>query len=354
RHYTPPPHAAALHRAGALLPAWWSETDDMILAPSDYAEDAIWLKSHWGLSCNLSSINQPDTSNLHPQPWGWSEDARRQFSSAGIADINLPSDDTIATLRRLSHRRSSIIILQELDIDNLLPEEVTNPDRVLALESESPGRYIKSPWSCSGRGVFCTTGLPSDVLRTRVQGIINRQGSVMVEKGLDKITDFASLFYSDGTKVEFRGLSLFLAEQRGLYTGNIVAPQEYIYNYLAEKFSSSQGASLSSLSLPTVISNLERILTALITPHYQGWLGIDMMIYRDRNGSMNLHPCIELNLRRTMGVTAMHIAARLSVTTPYLLTWHHARTAAPKPEFHPDTILLPTRDNFTLTLTSFK
>ena len=90
---------------------------------SDYAEDAIWLKSHWGLSCNLSSINQPDTSNLHPQPWGWSEDARRQFSSAGIADINLPSDETIATLRRLSHRRSSIVILQELDIDNLLPEE---------------------------------------------------------------------------------------------------------------------------------------------------------------------------------------------------------------------------------------
>ncbi|MDE7026821.1 MAG: hypothetical protein K2O87_02750, partial [Duncaniella freteri] len=52
RHYTPPPHAAALHRAGALLPAWWAETDDMILAYSDYAEDAICLHSHWGLRCN--------------------------------------------------------------------------------------------------------------------------------------------------------------------------------------------------------------------------------------------------------------------------------------------------------------
>ena len=354
RQYTPPPHAAALHRAGALLPAWWAEDGDMVIAPDGYDDDTLWLKSRWGIECAITPARSSELPAMSPQPWGWSEDARRQFIMAGMAENMIPSSDAISGMRPLSHRRTSIIILKELGEDLPLPQDVSDPDRVLSLESQSPGRYIKSPWSCSGRGVFCAEGIPSDTLRSKAEGIIRRQGCVIVEQGFDKTVDFASLFYSDGNNVSFRGLSLFYAEQRGVYTGNIVAPQDYIHDRLSETYSPSGDAFSARLSSCT--SHLGHILTRLIAPHYRGWLGIDMMIYRDRqSGSLRIHPCIELNLRRTMGVAAMHIASRLGVSSPKLLTWQHTppegSTLLAQTESTP---ILPPRDNFVLTLTPLK
>ena len=84
----------------------------------------------------------PDTP-FEAVPWGWSEDARRQFVAAGIDPATLPSDETLQHIRRLSHRRSSIAILSAMGLDRLLPEEVTDPMRALQLEDESPGRFLK-------------------------------------------------------------------------------------------------------------------------------------------------------------------------------------------------------------------
>ena len=49
RHYTPPPHAAAIHRAGALLPMWWANEDDLVLAPAELNEEADMLARQFGL-----------------------------------------------------------------------------------------------------------------------------------------------------------------------------------------------------------------------------------------------------------------------------------------------------------------
>lgn len=171
----------------------------------------------------------------------------------------------------------------------------------------------------------------------------------MVERGYDKITDFASLFHSDGKRVTFRGLSLFITESRGVYSGNVVAPQAMILDMIDR---SAQSVGLhTSTDLPQrihdIASSLEPILSGLICPHYTGWLGIDMMIYRDTDGQPRIHPCIELNLRMTMGVVAMYVADRLNPSTPGLISWQ--RTVTPPDPHH---LLLPPRDGFALTLDS--
>lgn len=261
-------------------------------------------------------------------------------------EASLPASDTIATLRMLSHRRSSIAILSALGCDDLLPEEVTDPARVLQLEAAKPGRFLKSPWSCSGRGVFCAQGLPPKVLADKAAGIIHRQGSVMVERGYKKIAEFGALFTcNDSEGAKFRGLSMFLTEQRGAYTGNIVAPQDY--------FLSQIDSLRLSGKLDETTSRLENILTRLLSPHYNGWLGIDMMAYEGDDGKPRLHPCIELNLRMTMGIVAMKIADRLAPATPHLQSWR--RTAPGMPEAATaatpcPTLLLPPHEGFALTL----
>lgn len=347
RHYTPPPHAAALHRAGALLPAWWADDGDAVIASDPCAEDdAQWLASRWGIAppvilpAKAKDTAPPHaavTDNPAPAPWGWSDDARRQFMMAGVAKGTLPSDSTISRLRMLSHRRSSIAILTALGATDLLPAEITDPSDALTLEAESPGCFFKSPWSCSGRGVFCAGGLPEEVLRSKVEGIIHRQGSVMCERGYRKKAEFGALIESDGSSVRFRGLSMFLTEGRGAYTGNIVAPQDYFADSLD---------SLGLLSeLQDTATALESVLATLLCPVYRGWLGIDMMAYTADDGTTHLHPCIELNLRMTMGVAAMKVAERISPDRPMLMAWQRG---TPQPG---TTLMLPPREGFALTLT---
>lgn len=355
RHYTPPPHAAALHRAGALLPAWWADDGDSVIIPpqpserESYIHAAEWLNSRWGLHPVIHSPSG-EVPSVIPAPWGWSDDACRQFLLAGLHPSHLPGADTISTLRGLSHRRSSIAILSTLGEKPLLPVEVSDPEVALSIEATHPGCFFKSPWSCSGRGVFCAGGLPPKVIYSKAKGIIHRQGSVIVEHGYDKITDFATLFHSDGKRVTFRGLSMFITEQRGVYSGNVVASQTMILDMIYRSVRTENHTALPNLSqrILDIASALETTLSGIICPHYTGWLGIDMMIYRDTSGMIRIHPCIELNLRMTMGVVAMHIADRLSPASPRLILWQRTDTSP-----GPHGLLLPPRDGFALTLNDY-
>lgn len=336
RNYTPPPHAAAIHHAGALLPLWWAEEEDRILAPAPMAPDAERLRDSFGL---YGKIYDGNAERIEAAPWGWSLDAKRQFLNAGVDGRFLPSDSHIGRLRDLSHRRMSIRILQELGADYPLPVETADAATAVELERLNPGCFIKSPWSGSGRGVFCARSLDENALRKRAEGIIHRQGSVMIERGLDKRLDFAALFHAGNGRVVFKGWSVFKAEARGMYSGNIVAPQDML-KAIISKF-------IASETLDAVAARLETILTGLLGTDYEGWLGIDMMAYCE-NGLMKLMPCVELNLRMTMGVAAMKICERLSVRDIRLLAWHHGR----KTEICGNaTILLPPTDGFTLSLT---
>lgn len=331
RNYTPPPHAAALHRAGALLPFWWAEDGDSVIVPESFARQADGLCREWGLKGRVYTGGGDIAS-----PWGWSLDAKRQFVAAGVNREFLPSDEKIAEIRDLSHRRTSIAILERLG--EIYPRGVvfTNPAQAVEMEMNRRGCYVKSPWSGSGRGVFCASSLSREALHGRVAGIINRQGSVILEPGLDKVMDFAALFYGDGERVSFRGWSVFETESRGMYVGNIVAPQQHLVPMITEKCDDGE--------LQLVVSRLETILGDLTRGIYAGWMGIDMLAYREgeRNGC-RLMPCVELNLRMTMGVVAMKIAERLRVNDPHLLAWSHNVPAA-------GTILLPPVEGFTLSL----
>ena len=160
----------------------------------------------------------------------------------------------------------------------------------------------------------------------------------MVERGLDRKLDFALLFYADSDgKVTYRGVSIFTTGRDGAYGGNIVAPQSHLRNILA-----NMGA---GQELETLSSRLETILTTLVNG-YHGWLGVDMMIHTGPDGLPAIHPCIELNLRTTMGVAAMAISEATRLSEPHLVGWHTVTPIA-KP---PGELLLPPRDGFALTL----
>jgi hypothetical protein len=131
-----------------------------------------------------------------------------------------------------------------------------------------------------------------------------RQGTVIVEKKCHKVLDFAMEYYATPEgKVRYEGLSLFTTK-KGAYTGNLLLPEEEKEERLAQYF--------SPILLEEIKEKTERFLSDKIQRAYVGPLGVDMMVCRDDSApsgqDIRLNPCIEINMRRTMG----HVALALS------------------------------------------
>lgn len=83
----------------------------------------------------------------------------------------------------------------------------------------------------------------------------------------------------------------------GVYTGNTLAPQAALERVLARQFD----------GLDILKEICSAVLSQRIAARYEGPLGVDMMLVKTAQGIM-LHPCIEVNLRRTMGYVALDVA----------------------------------------------
>lgn len=301
-NYTPPKAACIIGQAGSALPLWYGGDGDVVICDvSDNWADRI--TKNFGLHTEVSGIGQVDTS-MRPKPWGWSAYTRRYFEKLGFDGCLLPSFDQIGNMRMLSHRRTAAKIATELQ--NMLPDirlaepavECFNEQDLLAFLTSHPYSYLKSPWSSSGRGVICTSSLPVErVLRFAADSILH-QGSVMVEQAYRKSIDFAMLFECEDGSTRVAGTSVFLTNENGVYTGNLLAPED---QRLAIVESHIDGSVLRR-----VRECLISIINQLIAPYYTGVLGVDMLV--DSDGMLDA--TVELNLRTTMGYVANRFADR--------------------------------------------
>ena len=292
--YTPPAAALDLRRAGALLPLWWCGDGDEVLVETDEAiEAADSLKSAFGLSG--TAVRKCEGAG-RALPWGWSPLSARLMRDAGGAGV--PTPDEIERLRMLSHRRTSMPLARAMGADERIVarECLSEAEAEAAIAAAGGDAVIKQPWSSSGRGVMATRSMRADALRRAIAGTIRRQGSIMVESRLEREADFAALFVSDGRRVRFEGASVFATLPSGAYAGNIVDSGDRLRE-------------LIPVDISAAIAGAEKYLTEAVAPYYRGYMGIDMLAYRE-GGRLMLDPCVELNLRMTMGVAAMLLARR--------------------------------------------
>lgn len=136
-------------------------------------------------------------------------------------------------------------------------------------------------------------------------GVMRRQGSLMVEPLYHKVADFGMEFSANAEGFTYIGLSLFDTSGTA-YTGNLLATEEEKRTKLARYLSPTQIDSLRQLVL--------HCLEAISPRFHFGPFGIDMMIVRTEDGKTRVHPCVEINFRRTMGHVA--IALQQRITTP--------------------------------------
>lgn len=167
---------------------------------------------------------------------------------------------------------------------------------------------FKSPWSSSGRGnMVVREPIESDqLLLRRIQKTIQEQGGIVVEPFYaDKELDFALEFIVTDEGALFLGYSVFSADEMGHYCGNYVESQDELLKRI----------SLPDELLQRLIEYHQRELSRLT---YRGPVGIDMM----RLSGGRVHPCVEINFRRTMGLLALELYEK-GVTADQLLAGNH-------------------------------
>lgn len=308
--YTAPPLAQLLRRDLQMLPAWYCTTDGSAdILSQNVADDALWLQQMrqlMGLAASPVAINKLQCRHSIYHPWGWDLDLRGRLLNACVAPGDLPSRQQVADLQQLAHRRTGIKLLDMLaeKIDMEFPPrpvEVRSVYEIKHFNTLYPACYIKAPWSGSGKGVYRVLDADSRNFTTWAQGIINRQGSILCEVPLDKTMDFAMEFTCLNSIARFAGYSIFTNDSHCSYDHGIVAPRLVLEQAIA-----------SNLGQPELIAATREalcdILTDLIAPHYNGCIGIDMMLYKDSDGLVKLNPCVEINLRMTMGAVTVAIA----------------------------------------------
>ena len=118
----------------------------------------------------------------------------------------------------------------------------------------------------------------------------------MCERMLDGLQDFAMEFRVSGGDVRFAGYSVFFNNAQMSYDNAMVASTGLLREYLDEK---SGGYDFDTLQ-----SQLREALCEIVPDDYEGYIGVDMLLYRREDGTVGVNPCIEMNVRTTMGVVA--------------------------------------------------
>lgn len=215
---------------------------------------------------------------------------------------------------RLSHRATAVELFDALADPLELPEAL-RPEwfyfGCYADEGDALRRYltsytgqrivIKRPYSSSGRGVQ-VLDMPLGVEHIEA---LKHEGEARQPFSLEPywpvLGNWATLFEAlpDGV-VRYVGLSHFWTEgvDGTTYVGNELKEQDELWADLANALN-------PRWELTSVVELQRQWLEQAIGGEYMGYIGIDMLVYRDAQGLNALHPALEINMRCTMGVIAL-------------------------------------------------
>lgn len=318
RNFTAPHAGRQLRSDLGFLPALWAETGDYVLVDDVAVAENAYRKLKLNNRTDVQFINYDELylcidpkEDIDIQPWGWNKALWVKLNHYGIPEFLLPRMAQIDTIRDLSHRRLAVNLLDKLQGMPYVTGfscVCFSYEEVLLFLDKNKNIVVKAPWSSSGRGVRYMERETVDINALQwISNTIIKQGGVTAEIKCQKVHDFAVEFIADKNgQVKACGLSLFTTV-RGAYTGNILMSErekeEWLWNYIPQE------------DFNAIIQEIEKFLTYNIGGNYVGPLGVDMMVVADEHHVKNdsspsflINPCIEINLRRTMG----HVALALS------------------------------------------
>lgn len=313
-NFTSPRAGRQLAHDLGFLPMLWAKRGDVVVVVD------IEVAKHGLLNLGVAYNNAAEFVTLSqlPQalkgkrsidvsPWGWNIAIRNALLRAGVPADVMPNDRQLEAIRELSSRRLAVRLLDYFkDRDGVtgFSRSCDSFEEVMSFLHLNKDIVVKAPWSSSGRGVRFAREQEAEKdesLMRWISNVIEKQGFVVAEERCDDVMDFAVEFMAkpDG-QVQYCGLSVF-STNGSAYTGNMLVAEREKENII------NQYVHINRLN--RIIIEIERFLSERIAKQYVGPLGVDMMIVKgDETEPYLLNPCVEINMRRTMG----HVAIALT------------------------------------------
>ncbi len=286
----------------SMLPIWYAPNGSLVISRSKVCDNwNMELFSRLGISSSWISLDEYNHSSFLDDilfPWGWNPSLVHWWNGLNHSiniDFNL--------LRESSSRAFTIDILSFLQNDNLLssslflPKKLYTDSEIEKFKLSHDSFVLKAPWSGSGKGLFWSNGLWRDKLSEWSHNILSSQGYLLGEVVYEKQVDFAMEFRCMDDEVQFIGYSLFHTDKFGHYNHNFLSTDEWIENHLMSKLQDPE------LLLRTK-ERLRLFIKSNLASFYNGYLGIDMMLFGENPEKCQLHPCVEVNLRMNMGIVS--------------------------------------------------
>lgn len=298
--YTPKPQIQQFAKDLSTLPLWYSDEEDKVILPE--ISDQEWLNSVGNIIPNLKDriASTDDYKHFNAEkrlmPWGIDNTVCKLTNTTQIDGEDVA--EVVNRTKIFSSREQTQDVLTRLKenglFDGFVSRKVDSIEELRKINEEFGRIVVKAPWSSSGRGVLFIDNLDDKEAR-RIEKIIESQGFVMAESFFEKEIDFALEFENTDGKWHFAGYSLFSTDEHGAYKQNILASDEFLKAEIGKHADADR---------------LDKIVE-FYCQYFQGKsselrgnkiIGVDMMA-----GNGRIHPCVEINVRHTMGIVARRL-----------------------------------------------
>lgn len=266
-NYTPPKMVRQLRKDLQTLPLYYAYPDDMVYISTPLPQE---------LMCERLVVDSRQISEV--LPWGWSPELMGIFPL-----VDLPY--TLEEMRSLGSRCLSIALWHAV-YRNAPDLFYYTPPKVVSLEDNiEQGEWVlKEDFSSSGRGIqFISASQNPNTIITRRLGQ-QPQKRLFIEPFYPITEEWGYEFWhTKEGEIGYLGRHRAITE-RGRYKGSWLdsCPMD------DQRYIEALHSGLADLPLGS----------------YEGVIGVDTALYRD-NGMERFVPCLEVNVRPTMGYVAI-------------------------------------------------
>ncbi len=322
------------------LPAWLASENDQVLVQGT-VDSAFNLRLR-ELGFHLPGIVRLNEALSDPAwistpmgrlfPWGWSPAVYQLFREVlpfcGDDFINSPVASWKESHKYLYSRRTGNELLEKIVVNEAFPWLPTLLDVPVLCNSMDqihieihryPKAVVKTPWSSSGRGLLVFPN--PDLLKKNnevLSGMLRQQGFVTVEPWHEKQLDVSYQFYSLAGRITYKGRTFFETDSKGRYLRNLLTDNPNTSVEIA-RFLDEHNSE--------VVALLQKSLSeSKYAVDYEGWIGVDALIYKTSSGELKFHPLVEINGRFTMGAIALKLRELLAIGSHGFLQIYYSQT----------------------------
>ena len=308
-YYVAPESVLKMQHDLAFLPAWYGTVGDFVWVKNNFPNS--YFNKIQALFPKIPTLVGKDNIFSCAQQelacWGITPQALHHFTVLDEQfDIRLTIPEWQEEFVLLTGRQPARECLHQLiqfipDISRqLLPQCCTTLKEVENIISQTNvPLLVKAPYSSSGRGLLWLRNGLGNKEREVLHGMLKKQSWVTIEPIVQKVQDFSMQFMSDGKgNIRFEGYSLFNTHDKGAYQESILQHQSKIEESIT-----------AFVSIALLEQAKQQILHFLQQKHalfYKGAISVDMMIYHEQE-CYKLHPCVEINMRYSMGFLALQL-----------------------------------------------